>query len=87
MSNTADITGHDFAPGQHVWTIFTDHVCQNVVSEVSAKYVRLKGRRSSWSEAHKIFASEQEARAALAVRLRERAASLLLAAEELENAR
>lgn len=84
MNATANST--NIEPGQHVWTIFTDYVCEKVVAEVNGGYVRLKGRRAPWNTADTVFASKKEASLALAARFRERAASLVKAAEELESA-
>lgn len=73
-------------PGQHVWTIFTDHVCEQIVKEVCEGHVRLKGRRSPWLKNDSVFLDRQSASLALAAKFRDRAASFLKAAEELESA-
>ncbi len=72
-----------YQPGQHVWTIFTDCVCENIVAEVSGDYIRLKSRKSNWHKPESIFPTKRDAGLALAAKFRDRAASLLRAADEL----
>ncbi len=73
-------------PGQQVWTIFTDHVCEHIVKEVCEGCVRLKGRRSTWLREGEFFLDRRSASLALAAKFRQRASALLKVAEELESA-
>ena len=74
-----------YQPGQHVWTIFTDCVSENIVAEISGDYIRLKSRKNNWHKPEAIFVTKRDASIALAAKFRDRAASLIKAAEELES--
>lgn len=82
------MTAETLAAGTTVWTIFADSVVQQTVAEATDEYVRIKARgRQPWHPRKLVFTTKQEAAAALALRFRQRALSLIEAAEELEGER